>query len=310
MKSTPSDKKKILVPVDGSERALATIRYIARFKPFAGTKVVLFNVFNKVPDYYWDLTNEPMMIQRGGGAHLAAWESHNRDLIETFMKKSTALLRTSGFKPEDIIIKIQNRKKGIARDIIAEARKGYAAVVTRRRGFSRVPGLLVGSTADKLLSALDFVPLFFVGKEPPTNKILIAMDTSDSAMKAVEYIAETVGPFGYEFTLIHVVRQNEFLQEDQSTNEIVIQDQNLIHQCFNQAKEKLVQAGANPETVDTKIVTGVGSRAGTIAREAAAGGYSTIVLGRRGLSRVKAFLVGRVSKKVVYAANKRTVCIV
>jgi len=41
-------KQKILVPVDGSDRALNTVRYVARFDPFRNMDIVLLHVFNSV----------------------------------------------------------------------------------------------------------------------------------------------------------------------------------------------------------------------------------------------------------------------
>ena len=44
--------------------------------------------------------------------------------------------------------------------------------------------------------------------------------------------------------------------------------------------------------------------------EAEGGGYSTIVVGRRGLSKIEAFFMGRVGHKVVYGGKKFTVWVV
>ena len=52
------------------------------------------------------------------------------------------------------------------------------------------------------------------------------------------------------------------------------------------------------------------SRAGAIVNAAEKGDWSTIVVGRRGLSRVSDFFMGRVSNKVVHAGRKDTVWIV
>jgi nucleotide-binding universal stress UspA family protein len=43
------------------------------------------------------------------------------------------------------------QKKGIARDIIREARNGYDAVVTRRRGMTGLRSIVLGSVATKLV---------------------------------------------------------------------------------------------------------------------------------------------------------------
>lgn len=300
------EKKKILVLVDGSERSLNTIRFISEFAPLRDMQLVLFNVFHKVPDYYWDLSNEPMMA--GRAPHMASWEAQNRETIDRFMEKSIAILRTSGFKPEDVIVKVENRVKGVARDIIAEASRGYTAVVGRRRGFTKVPGLLMGSVADKLLISLGEIPLFFAGVEPVTEKILIPMDSSDSSLNAVRFVADIAGESGYSVTLFHVVRENEvFSDESYGDN---LEGRKLMLAAFDQAKAILVERGVNAENIEDKVITGEGSRAGSIARFAAENGISTIVMGRHGVSRVREFFLGRVSKKVLFAAHKHTVCLV
>lgn len=300
------EKKKILVLVDGSERSLNTIRFISEFAPLRDMKIVLFSVFNKIPDYYWDLSNEPMMA--GKAPHMASWEAQNRLTIDKFMEKSLYMLKTSGFKPEDVVVKIEGRVKGVTRDIIAKAAKGYTAVVARRRGFTKVPGLLMGSVADKLLVSLGDIPLFFAGIEPVTDKILIPMDSSESSMNAVRFVADIAGKSDCYVTLFHVVRENElFSDENYGDNP---ESRKIMLKMFDQAKVVLVEKGVNAEKIQNKVITGEGSRAGTIARFAAENGFSTIVMGRQGVSKVREFFLGRVSKKVLYAAHTRTVCLV
>jgi nucleotide-binding universal stress UspA family protein len=300
------EKKKILVLVDGSERSLNTIRFLSEFAPLRGMQLVLFNVFHKVPDYYWDLSNEPMMA--GRAPHMASWEAQNRQSIDQFMEKAVAMLRTSGFKSEDVVIKVENRVKGVARDIIAEASRGYMAVVARRRGFTKVPGLLMGSVADKLLVSLGEIPLFFAGVEPVTEKILIPMDSSESSVNAVRFVADIAGESGYSVTLFHVVRENEIFSDESYGDNPA--GRKVMLEAFEQAKAVLVESGVNAENIKDKVITGEGSRAGSIARYAAENGISTIVMGRQGVSKVREFFLGRVSKKVLYAAHKNTVCLV
>ncbi len=306
MENSVGAKKKILVLVDGSDRSLNTIRYIAGFAPLRDTQVVLFNVFHKIPDYYWDLTNEPMM--GGRATHMASWEAQNRLSIDKFMEKSLAMLRTSGFPPEDVVVKVENRVKGVARDIIAEAARGYTAVVARRRGFTKVPGLLMGSVADKLLVSMGALPLFFAGVEPITDKLLIAMDNSESAMNAVRFVGDIAAPSGYKVTLVHVIRENEIFSDENFGDNP--EGRGTMLNVFDHARSILLEKGFKAENIQDKVITGAGSRAGSIARFATEEGFSTIFMGRQGVSRIKEFFLGRVSKKVIYAAHRHTVCLV
>ena len=78
------------------------------------------------------------------------------------MEQARQFLMKAVLAPESITIKIQDRKEGIARDIIREARNGYDAVVTRRRGTTALRRVVLGSVATKLIAKLTFLPLILV----------------------------------------------------------------------------------------------------------------------------------------------------
>jgi nucleotide-binding universal stress UspA family protein len=62
--------------------------------------------------------------------------------------------------------------------------------------------------------------------------------------------------------------------------------------------------------IATRMATGVLSRAGAIIEEALKWGYGTIVVGRRGLSHVEEFSMGRVSNKIIHMAKEMAVWVV
>jgi len=114
------------------------------------------------------------------------------------------------------------------------------------------------------------------------KRILIAMDESKNAMKAVEYVADTVGKTkGVKTTLFSIIPKfpPTFLETDET-----------IHPIF-------------------KGKVGVGI-ARDILKEAKEGQYDTIAIGRRGISATRAFLFGSVSSKVVQFAKNCTVWVV
>jgi nucleotide-binding universal stress UspA family protein len=79
---------------------------------------------------------------------------------------------------------------------------------------------------------------------------------------------------------------------------------------LREAKNRLIDLGFKPAGISTEIVTGAHSRAKTIADKAKRENYATIVMGRRGHSRVSDFFIGRVTNKVIHTARDRTVWIV
>jgi len=305
-------KKKQLVLLDGSERSMETVHYVGKIESFKDMRVVLFHVFSGVPECYWDLEKEPKSVKAIG--QLKAWESQNKKRIEAYMEKAGQSLINEGFSKDDVEIKIHTREKGVARDILNEAKEDYSAVVLRRQGMGSLGDIIVGSIANKLIAKLTFLPVIIAGQFPPVKKILIAVDGSSSSIQAVEFVGECIGGAGYEVCLFHVIRGfgNVIPQNPEFTMPVdsVEYAKSIMTGMFDGLKKKLVACGFEPEKISEKIITGVYSRAGAIIDEAEEGSYSTIVMGRRGLSEVEEFFMGRVSNKVIHSGKKFTVWIV
>jgi nucleotide-binding universal stress UspA family protein len=77
-----------------------------------------------------------------------------------------------------------------------------------------------------------------------------------------------------------------------------------VRAAFEKAVKVLESAGIDPYRITTKIISGVATRSGTIIAQAMTGGYGTIVIGRRGHSKVGEFHVGSVTNKVIQLADK------
>lgn len=297
--------KRLLLAVDGSERALQTVRYAGEEDAFKGMRIVLFHVFNSIPDAYYDLEKEPKSVKVV--RHVRSWESQQRKAIEAYMQDARQMLLDAGHAATAVEVKIQNRKKGVARDIIVEAHNGYDAVLIRRRGLTGLKNVIVGSVTGKLLEKLSFIPLLIAGRKPVNKKVLVGVDGSPCADRAVRFVADMLGPLdGYQVKLLHVIR-GAGAMDAAPLQENGIVDATPI---FQSAIRTLAAAGFDRNDIRTKTVTGVLSRAGAIVNTAEKGGWGTIVVGRRGLSSVKDFFIGRVSNKVVHAGRKDTVWIV
>jgi nucleotide-binding universal stress UspA family protein len=204
-------------------------------------------------------------------------------------------------------------KKGIARDIILEAQQGYQLVLTRRRGMGAIRSLVVGSVTVKLLDTLNSIPILLAGQQPPGNKFLLAIDGSEGAKRALDFAANFLDGYGYKIGLVHVVRGGaDYFTGDMPmplfTSESFMKEALDNSQAIlDTAKQQLIATGIRKQLISTKTITGVASRAAAITEEAKTGEYGTIILGRRGLSSVKEFVMGRVAKKIIYLAHKNSV---
>ena len=290
-------KRKILLAVDASDYSFEIAKYVSEIPYFQKTEAVLFSVFNKIPESYYDLRNDPQYGKKV--RHIEAWELQNRTSLEEYMRGAERILLDAGFPRDKVIVKICEKEKGIARDILKEAKAGYNAVAIGRKGISKLGGIVLGSVATKLLEQLVFVPLIVVGKDTGPGKILIGIDGSEGAMRAVDYVATTLGKSEFEVKLVYVIR---------STAEDYVKDAKIeIENVFDQAKKRLQKSGFQSNQIKTSIITGVHSRAGAIVEEARLGNYGTIVVGRRGLSKVQEFFMGRVSNKIIQLAKENVV---
>ena len=303
---------RLLIPVDGSDRSMNKVRYIAKFEPFRRMHLVLFHVFSKVPEGFWDLATDPR--SSATVREVRAWEVEQKRNISQWAEIARQFLIKTGFPAKSVEVKIRNRKKGFARDIIREAQNGYYAVVTRRRGMTGLRGIVLGSVATKLVEKLTFLPLILVGRKPPGNKILLGFDGSEGARRAVDFVGRTMGGSNFRAKLVYVMRGKENddpeIQRLYSPAKYVQKTLKGMTTDLETAAKQLVALDFKPHQVSTELISGVTSRARAIVAEAKQNGYGTIVMGRRGHSRVRDFFIGRVTNKVIHLARDRTVWII
>ncbi len=312
-------KKKVLAALDGSRASLDTVAYLAHVLPAAGSEVVLFTITTATPESFWDIEGEPSQDLTD------LWKKHRKKSLENFVEEARKIFSDKGFDQKDITVKIQERTKGIARDIIRESAKGYDAVLIGRTGMNPITRVVIGSVANKLVENIVDIPVCIVGKNVRNRKILVALDASESSMRCVKYAGEMFGKTEAEFLLFHVIRDYDFkLSENRDTDELDIEESRWLK--FTQAElqkatqkmksvmekaiDELENMGISRNRITTKILTGMATRGGSIAAQAMLAGYATIVIGRRGLSKVGEFNMGRVCYKVVQLGNEVAVWVV
>ena len=308
-------KKKILVGIDGSDQSLNAVRYLADIELSSKPEVVLFHVMRTIDQAFWDIGSSP--IPHGKMAEITAWETGRKKMAQEFMNAAADILITSGFPKDAVKITIHSSQKGIARDIAKESLNNYDAVVVGRKGFSKLKNMVLGSVANKLVEKLSHVPVWVIGGNPEREKVLIAMDASQGAMKAADYVGAVMDISRIEVMLFHAIRAINTTQHPVPGSVIGEYEKALVKSkntemkyIFDAAKERLVITNMNAANITTKFSLGVSSRAGAVMAEAKIGKFGTIVMGRRGLARVQTFIMGRVSNKVLQLAKDRAVWIV
>ena len=280
-----SGRKRLLLAVDGSEQSFEAVRYASRVLPADRLEIVLFHVVTRVPESFWDLEKEPAYHYRI--VNVGEWEQEHSRLIQRgFMEQSRQLLVDAGMPQDAVTVKVQDRRVGIAQDIIAESQCGYDAVVVGRRGLSELKDFVLGSIANRLVEKLAHVPMWVVGGKRTPTRILLCVDGSANARLAVEYVGAMLdGDTALDVEVFHVIRGLSFFQQmigkpfsgdaqkawtEKAENELSAARYQMKTVLENLGAT-LVETGLHPNRVTWKVATGATSRAAAILEEADSG---------------------------------------
>lgn len=294
-----TNKRKILVALDGSDQSFEAARYVSLILPPDRSEVVLFHSF-------WDPRHDPRFKHRL--KYMEDWTRDQERTIREFLDRARGLFLDRDHPESAIRVKVQQRNLGTARDVLDESQDDYDAVVMGRVGLSPLKDLLWGSVAFELIGLLTDVPLWVVGGVPEPGKILLATDAREESRRILDYLGKMVRGTDWTVSLVNVIRDIHLLGglgrvEPEETEK-------SVERFFTEAIVSLKKLGLRSDRITTKIITGVSSRAKAIVDEARNGGYGTIVVGRRRLSLMQKCYTGRVSNKVMQLAKDRVVWVV
>lgn len=159
------------------------------------------------------------------------------------------------------------------------------------------------------------------------KKILIAVDASDNAERAVTYVGELLhGADNFQVTILYIERppNRDFFPSDAAWTEAGQAQETRIRAFLEASRNTLLGHGLPRDRVTTAYVphcqspvnpsTEFCSLGTSIARDILQfqqnGRFGTLVIGRRGVSRAEEFLFGSVTTKVTHLAKDCTVWVV
>jgi nucleotide-binding universal stress UspA family protein len=300
--------KMIVVPVDGSENAHRSLEYIdLMYSKDHNLEVTLKYVLPSLPPILADDGS----MKRETAMKLKTLENKNIRMADQILSKAKNLLIKKGFK-EDLVQTVSRKKdRGIAQDICnwVESKRADAVLMTTR-GRSRLEAFFMGEVSSKLLEYCRVCPVWIVEGKVTSNRVLVAVDSSDNALRAVDHAGFMLAGTDSPVTLFHTMRHlrrfvpQEVLDEAPELEELwKTKAGQEIEPFMRKAKAMLLQAGLNESQITKKVVDGSRSAASDILDEARKNGYGTIVMGRRGLSGVREFFMGSVSSKVLQSST-------
>ncbi len=305
---------RILLATDGSLHALNAVKYTGFMFKEKDVDILIIHVLPSLP---------PILTERKlGDRDFVNWQidqrekwikKHEENANRILNEAKETLLRL-GIKEERVGTEVYFGRSTAARDLIFYFRGGaFDAAVLGRRGLSKIEELIMGSVSERIVHAGDIPPVWIVTGAVDSKKMLIPVDGSAHAERAVEHAGLMVaGIPDVSINLFHVLSE-KYLEygEDLGTeywSTWTKERKKTIASFLDKAKEMLLSIGIPENAISTTFKEG-GDTAKEILKAQKEGGYGTIVMGKRGLSGIKEF-IGSVSKKVLTHVNNCAVWLV
>jgi nucleotide-binding universal stress UspA family protein len=307
--------KLITVPVDGSPNSLKALDYVAML---FGAKHNL-----NIDILYIQTALPPILIEEGKKdpetfRMLQNLEKKNTQLADSILKESSTRVVRMGFAKDRVTPHTIKQKFGVARDIanFAEDRR-TDAVLMNSRGRTKIETFFMGSVAEKVIELNSWAPVWIVKGAVKKKPVMIALDRSASALKAVDHAAFMLAGTGVKVTLFYAIRHlrrfvpaeiiDSFGQVEHLWKKTAGE---AISENMSKARDMLIKAGIDESLISVQVVDGGRNASTDIIEWANKLGCGTIILGRRGTTDDEACGMGSVSRKVLCSASDTTVCLV
>ncbi len=289
--------KKVLVPLDKSEASEKVVNYVACLASlFEVEKIVLLHVIrlSYLARHAEHVTGKLEKVEETE-AFKRIKKVYYKEKVKPFLNRAKQHMISAGVLQDKIEIKI--REGSLVDEVIREAENNYTSLVIKR-GANLDKGIKIAKATKSIIHSLRDIAIFVVGEEKvdvkscPMPKILVPIDGSSHSLRAVECAASLLKIFKegiLNLTLLYVNGKDK-------------------SNVMKKARKIFNKRGIENRTIKEKIRRG--SPGKEIVKEAREYDYSTIIMGRRGLSKIQELLIGSVTKYVLENLPEATIVVV
>ena len=308
-------QKKIMLAVDDSAHSKHVISYAVKISSaLKDLHYVLFSVQPMISSYLQDEAVKNMEAK----AELDKLHKKN-------VEKANFLL--NGYKDQMTGMSVETDRietittpstHGLAKDILGFAQtKGYDAIVVGRRGLSKIQEKLMGSVTVELVEHSRVIPVWIIDGQVASNKILVAVDGSESSLRALDHVSFMVSDNeNTHLTLFHVkTGGGNFGQtalEEGPSEELkrIISrgNERSVDEFHARGVQILKNAGIGEDRYEIQMVEKVRNVGKAVIEKAVKEDFGTIVVGRSGAS--KSFFMGSVSRHIINNTANRALWVV
>lgn len=274
---------RVLYATDGSEPSRVAADWLAQLPLPAGSVVRVATV---LADDTWEIPAYLHTAER-------EWALRNFEQAETVLGQAGVEIRHSLLIGEP------------ARELLHEAEAaGVDLLVLGTHGRSGLSGLLLGSVAVNVARHARQPVLVARQAAHGLRRVIVGVDGSDHSDQAIRLLARLPLPPGTPITVCHVIRPYTPLlgpEYPPSMWEIMADTQS---QQTREAEHLATAAAAGLQQagLPVEIVLREGDPAAELAQLAEEEGADLIVVGARGISAIRALLVGSVADRILHRA--------
>jgi nucleotide-binding universal stress UspA family protein len=304
---------KILLPIDGSEHSRRAVEFAGCLGTSIGknlTDLALLRVISgRYMSRYMPYVDFRSELLKLSDSFKEYKKQHIEKNIKPSLDEGEKILRDLGIGVNIEKLMVEGDP---AHEIVNIAdEKGFSTIVMARRGLSEIIEFLLGSVTNKVVHAAKRQTVYIVGqkilrdKTCPVPKILVPVDGSSYSIKGAEHAACLAGELKTSLSSITILRVINLALFEKRLKE-GIDPEGEAEKILEEAKSIFLQAGVPEGLISTKIR--LGQPAEEILKEA--DGYNLIVMGRKGRTAIKDFLLGGVSSTVLHRCQNPTIAIV
>ena len=285
-------EKKILIAVDGSVNALDAVHYATLMGDVIGNLNFGLMVIQPALSQY--LMDEAQIKPQARMALDKAIRA-NKAKADEILDQAAERMARKGIGEDRIERLTKPRDVGVASDLLVTGEaKPYDAILVGRRGVSYLRELVMGSVTASLVEHSKSIPIWVVDGTVKSTDVLLAADGSKASLRALDHLAFMAATDERrKVHLLHIrPRFKDYCEIDleagsaQSAHEVILNsDRQCMDDFYPKALEVLAKYNIDAGRFDIRQLNGRMSISRSILEYAADHHFSTIVMGRRGISR-------------------------
>jgi len=266
--------EKILVPIDGSGSSIMAEETAAIIAKKTEATVTVFHVMQELR-----LDSQlPSGVQEELLGSIAQY-------AERIVNSARAL-----FSEEKVKADTKTVNGDPADNILEFSKPDYDLIVMGGHGENERDPYALGSVTKKVMRHTT-CPTLIVKKTSALSNLLVCIDGSGNAIKALDYSAKLAEKMNSRITLLNVQERRLYDSSPKTAEEF---GERVLSKALDAVRERKLETGKQLE---------FGVPSDVIAEAAEKGEYDLIVLGSRGLGAVSRFLLGSVSDDVSHKAK-------